>query len=169
MKDKSTTSAWLDLSNMWKRIAAVIAAIGVITKFIVDLFHVDIAIVLPICSFVGFLILLVSWYVDRQTEHNHQELKEHIAESNNMISTMTKNIEDLKTISLDTRKDTLRIQLSMYMKSDPTNIDTILKLAETYFVKLGGDWYMTNEFMKWAKDNDVTIPPQVFDVMHKEN
>lgn len=161
-------SAWNDLSSSWKKIGAVIAAIGVITAFIVDLFHYDVKYVLPIVAFSGFILLVISWYVDKQSEHQHEELAEHIKESNKIIIEMNDGIKNLKDVTMETRRDTVRIQLSMYMKSDPDNIDTILKIAELYFVKLGGDWYMTNEFMKWAKQHDVVVPNSIFDVINSE-
>ena len=54
----------------------------------------------------------------------------------------------------------------MVMSHQPNNVDTILKLAEQYFVKLRGDWYMTNEFGKWAKEHDVTIPTNIIKAMN---
>lgn len=168
MKDKKEGTAWEALSSTWKKIAAVIAAVGVLSKFVVDLFNVDIKYVLPVFSFIGLLILLEAWYVDKQAEHEHKELQEHISEANKMISEMTEGIKSLNDITLETRRDTLRIQLSMYMQSQPDNVDTILKLAETYFIKLKGNWYMASEFAKWAKAHNIEIPPQIFSVISSE-
>ena len=50
----------------------------------------------------------------------------------------------------------------MLMQNQPENTDSILKLAETYFVKLHGDWYMSSEFKKWAKAHDVEVPEIIF-------
>jgi hypothetical protein len=50
----------------------------------------------------------------------------------------------------------------MILEQQPGNIDTILKLAEEYFVKLGGDWYMTSEFNKWAKAHEIIVPTSIY-------
>ena len=112
-----------------------------------------------IAGILGLTILLISFYVDKQTNYIREEIEEskkeeeskllkHTEESNRIISDISSSLDDLKKLSLDTRKDTLRIQLLMILEQQPENIDTILKLAETYFVELHGDWYMTSEFNK---------------------
>ena len=162
MKDEGQKTAWDDISRIWKRIAAVIAAVSLITTFIVKVFDTHPEKTLSYTSLGGIILLVISWYVDRQAHYIREELNKHKREASEFINTINTSLSELKTISLDTRKDTLRIQLSMYIKEDTNNIDAILKLAETYFVKLGGDWYMTSEFTKWAKKHDVVIPQDIY-------
>jgi hypothetical protein len=57
----------------------------------------------------------------------------------------------------------------MVLSQQPDNVDTIFKLAEAYFVGLQGDWYMTNEFVKWAKNHNIVIPPNIFKSMDISN
>lgn len=61
------------------------------------------------------------------------------------------------------RLDTTRLQLLILMEHQPDNIDTILSVAEYYFVKLKGDLYMTVLFNKWAKEHKVDIPTNIYD------
>lgn len=168
MKEEKRRTVWDDIASQWKKIAAVIAAIGVITTFIVNLFNTPADKTLICTSIGGFALLVLSWYVDKQAQYSKADLLRHEKDSQEIVSQLTSSLNELKAISFDTRKDTLRIQLSLYIKSDETNIDTILKIAETYFVILGGDWYMTNEFTKWAKKHDVIVPPSIFDAI-KDN
>jgi hypothetical protein len=165
-------SVWNDISKVWGRIAAVLVAVGVIATFITKVFNTPPEITYSVFAGLGITLLLISFYVDKQAEYTHNELAAHIKDSTNIRNEITSSLKDLKEITLDTRKDTIRIQLLMVMKDQPDNIDTILKLAETYFVKLEGDWYMTNEFNKWAKKHDVVVPINIITAIndnHKDN
>ena len=143
------------------------------------------------------MLLIISFYVDKQSAYLHDEIiayeqqarKDFIKaihedrdqmtqikeDSNNKITQLNSNIDKILEISNETRKDTVRIQLLMVLSHQPENIDTIFRLAEKYFVQLEGDWYMTNEFVKWAKDRNIIIPPNIFNsldiskYMEKEN
>lgn len=59
------------------------------------------------------------------------------------------------------RLDTTRTQLIMLMEHQPHNHDTIIKVAERYFVSLKGDWYLTSLFKDWAKREGVSIPDNI--------
>ena len=48
-------------------------------------------------------------------------------------------------------KDGLRTQLLLLILLQPDEQTEILKIAEHYFVKLKGNWYMTSVFSKWCK------------------
>ena len=175
---KEEKSAWDDISRVWKRIAAVFAGCGALAAFLVNGFGFPMDKTILYVSVLGVMLLLVSFYVDKQTKYIREEIKaskkdnddrliEHTKESARVVDSINTTLTELKDVTLDTRKDTLRIQLLMIMRDQPENTDTILKLAETYFVKLKGDWYMTVEFMKWAKANDIMIPDEVFKCLNK--
>ena len=55
-------------------------------------------------------------------------------------------------------KDGVRLQILFMMQFRPEEKGKILEVAEYYFHKLKGDWYMTDIFTEWLKDNDITIP-----------
>lgn len=170
MKKKTV---WDDIASSWKRVAAVIAAVGIIATGIVKIFNTPQDITYTVVSIIGLALLILSWYVDKQTRYIFDdmeickkelyiEFEKHKKESDMVVNNINTNIDKLIKISQDTRKDTLRIQLLMVMKDQPENVDTILKLAQVYFVDLKGDWYMTSEFNKWAKKHDVIIPQSIF-------
>lgn len=61
------------------------------------------------------------------------------------------------------RMDTLRLQLFFYIRHNPQEHYTILEIARVYFVDYGGDWIATDEFKKWAAQENVEIP---FELKH---
>ena len=176
-------SVWDDLSKIWKRVAAVLTAIGILATAIVKIFNTppEFTYVIFIC--IGGVLLIVSFYVDKQAQYNHEEIlnsekkaredffkvmkegeKKTLGlkkDSDEKIDKLTNLLYQLLDLSEDTRRDTVRIQLIMIMHHEPENVDSILKLAKKYFVELHGDWYMTSEFTKWANSHDVIIPEYI--------
>lgn len=53
--------------------------------------------------------------------------------------------------------DAVRAQLLILMNHYPDNESEILKVAEYYFQDLGGDWYITGLFTKWAAERGLDI------------
>lgn len=184
-------SVWKDITKVWSRIAGVIAAVGIIATFIVKIFNTQTELTYSIFAGLGVILLIISFYVDRQSKYNHEEIVSYEKkarsdfikvmreaeqktydlkkDSDNKIDNLSNCLDKVLKISQDTRKDTLRIQLIMIMTHQPDNIDTILKIAEVYFVELGGDWYMTSEFNKWAKAHDVIVPSNIYNIIKKED
>ena len=180
-------SVWNDISKTWGRIAGVIAAVGVAATFVTKVLHTSPEMTYSIFAALGILLLVISFYVDKQTLYLHEEILHYEGkarkdfteaihkdrelmmdikkDTNDKIKQINDNVDKLLTLSKETRKDTVRIQLLMLISHQPQNVDTILKLAEMYFVKLKGDWYMTNEFGKWAKEHNVTVPANITKAM----
>jgi len=189
-----TPSVWSDIVKIWGRIAGVIAAVGILATFITKVFNTSPELTYSLFAALGIVLLIISFYVDKQTEYTHQEIlryegkarkdfteamknqkeiqMEYKKDTDERINMFIKSVDKLIETTAETRKDTLRIQLLMIMSHQPENIDTILKLAETYFVDLHGDWYMTSEFNKWAKAHDVEVPSHIYtaiDDNHKKD
>lgn len=186
-KDKGPKSVWTDISKTWGRIAAVIAAVGVSATFVTKVFNTSTELTYSVFAALGIMLLIISFYVDKTANYLHNEIiayeqqarKDFIKaihedrdrmtkikeDTNEKIQNLTNNIDKILAVTNETRKDTVRIQLLMVLSHQPDNVDTIFKLAEAYFVGLQGDWYMTNEFVKWAKNHNVVIPPNIFNSM----
>jgi len=187
-------NVWNDIANTWGRIGGVVAAVGILATFVSKIWNLSPELIYSIFGGLGVVLLIISFYVDKQAEYTHQEIVkyEHKAredftkaldETKRMVQQNREDTErridlfreDVKTLldnTKETRKDTLRIQLLMILEQQPENIDTILKLAETYFVELHGDWYMTSEFNKWAKAHNIVVPQYIYeaiDTNHKNN
>lgn len=56
-------------------------------------------------------------------------------------------------------KDALRTQLMVLIKDYPDAKTDILRLGETYFSKLGGNWILTDIFAKWCEESGTQLPP----------
>lgn len=80
-----------------------------------------------------------------------------------------KNIEDLAKVVDDIRGDTIRLQLNDLIERDPQNIDTILKVAEFYFIDMQKNWWMASKFKKWAKQHDVEVPDHLLYIVNHEH
>ena len=72
-------------------------------------------------------------------------------------TTIENKLKPLRADINSLKLDETRIQLLLSMHDDPDNSDAILRVAQHYFVNLGGDWYMSAEFEKWAKAHRVNI------------
>ena len=190
-KETKPKSVWNDISRIWGRIAAVIAAVGVSATCITKIFNTSPELTYSVFAALGLILLIISFYVDKQTQYLHEEIVQYEQQARNdftdamhktkdemtkmkqdtnqRVDQLSQNIDKILELSKETRKDNVRIQLLMIMEHQPENVDTILKIAEKYFIKLKGDWYMTNEFSKWAKEHNVTIPAHLYDVIDNNN
>lgn len=65
--------------------------------------------------------------------------------------------ENMKTLS-KLERDSVRLQILFMMKFQPERKEKILEIAEYYFHKLKGDWYMTDIFSEWLQENGINIP-----------
>lgn len=55
-------------------------------------------------------------------------------------------------------KDSVRTQMLVMMSDYPEERNEIMTLAEHYFRVLKGNWYLTELFTKWLKDNKLQKP-----------
>lgn len=186
-KENKPKSVWTDISKTWGRIAAVLAAVGGAATFVTKVFNTSPELTYSVFAALGLMLLIISFYVDKQTLYLHEEIilyeqrarkdfydaiqkdRQEMAnikkESNERAEKLDTTIDKVLAVTEETRKDTVRIQLLMILSHQPENTDTILKLAEKYFIDLDGDWYMTNVFGKWAKEHDITIPVNILQAM----
>lgn len=89
-----------------------------------------------------------------------------------LIEAQNTKIDDLKAQGekrdreiKEIRLDTTRTQLYQKMDNDTHNHDTIFKIAERYFLDLGGDWTATVDFQAWADREHIKIPPAIAQAM----
>ena len=95
----------------------------------------------------GNLILFIKFLIERHDRKvEKKEEKENVA---------------IKETLRKLEKDGLRTQLLLLILMQPDEETEILKIAEHYFVKLKGNWYMTSVFSKWCKSRD--LKPEWFD------
>ena len=183
-KDNKNKSVWDDITRIWGRIAAVITAVGTISVLLVKLTNAPAELTYSIFACLGIVLLMVSFYVDKQAQYTYEKIDQvekdartdfteameaqkemqdtYKRDSDSRLESFREAVNEVINTTKETRKDTLRIQLLMLLQQQPENIDTILKLAQTYFVELHGDWYMSSEFSKWAKKHEVEVPQYIY-------
>lgn len=147
-----------NVKEMRAWVAGAIAFDATVTGLLVAVFSVDPVKTTIATSATTIVALAIIWLIYRSENRTHASLHQHIQESNKLREELKICMVDNRKALQEIRKDTLRIQLSQYIKDQPDNIDTILKIAEEYFVNLHGDWYMTSEFKKWAKAHEIEVP-----------
>ncbi|MDO4271918.1 MAG: hypothetical protein Q4C83_02995 [Candidatus Saccharibacteria bacterium] len=77
-----------------------------------------------------------SWFEDQVTANTNKRIDE--------LSEKISEIEDDNALSLK------RLELMTLIAHNPDNKAEIERVAYHYFVKLGGDWYMTRIYSEWA-------------------
>ena len=148
-------SALDDVKQMKAYILGVIGFATATTGILVGTFNLDPVKTTIATTATAIVALFLGWLVQKAEKRVHNELQEHIKESNELREELKECMVTNRERLDDIRKDTLRIQLSQYLNGQPENVDAILLMAEEYFCKLGGDWYMTNEFINWAEAHHV--------------
>ena len=92
----------------------------------------------------GNLFLFIQFLIER---HDRKKEKESDGE-----------LGGIKEKLLVLEKDVLRTQLLFMVLLRPEEQQEILTIAEHYFEKLKGNWYMTSIFNKWLTANKIAEP-----------
>lgn len=71
------------------------------------------------------------------------------------MAIIKKELKDIKKAQDDTNVRVTRIEITNLIRNDPTNIDAILQVAETYFIEQDGNAYVHSMFEKWAEEHGV--------------
>ena len=75
-----------------------------------------------------------------------------------ILAEMSKDIKELKLFNQEERLDLLRIQLMTLTHIHPENVVEIMQVAEEYFMKHNGDWYMSSLFKEYLAEHDMAVP-----------
>lgn len=102
-------------------------------------------------GFLAFIQFLIS---RRDRKQERAEDKEEKREEKNIEATLKEISEKLTK----NEKDTIRTQLLLLILIKPNEQTEILMLAEHYFKKLKGNWYMTSIFKNWLEEQNVGDP-----------
>lgn len=155
------TTVFDDIKEAKGLIVGVITFAATVTGFLVTVLDWDLTNTTVGVTGLAVLILFLGWMNMRSEKRQLAILQEHMETSEKDRKSLHEAFGRMEENQDAIRKDTLRIQLVMHIKDQPENVDTILRLAEEYFVHLHGDWYMTSEFYKWADEHNVRIPPEI--------
>ena len=94
-------------------------------------------------------------------------LKNHIDEATYTTQEFVGRLDSIDDVLLDIQKSTLRTEMNDEITRHPHNHDTILRMAQKYFVDLQADWIETDIFLSWVEaekqaGRPVNLPPQLF-------
>lgn len=87
-----------------------------------------------------------------------QFLITHHDKKKGVLAEIRKDIKELKQFSKDERLDLLRIQLMTLTHIHPENVVEIMEVAEEYFMKHNGDWYMSSLFKEYLENQGMDVP-----------
>lgn len=153
-----------DIKECKGYILGVIGFATTVSVFMVQVFHFQLEpTLIGVCS-VALCMLLIGFFINRSEKRGQIALEKRRQESLDRTNQLQDSLNEIKKLTLETRLDGIRTLLTMYINTQPENHDTILKIAQRYFVEYGGDWVMTDEFLKWAeRENEegrkVHLPP----------
>ena len=159
-----------DLKNLRNWILGVVGFATTLSTFLVTALHFPLEQTIGGVSVIALVFVIVVYLIGKSEQRALKAVKEHRQMSDGQIDKLTTAIENLTQICRDTEASTLRIE----MNDDPENHDSILKMAERYFVVLGRDWVETDLFLRWKEEEEqagrkVHIPPHLLDdVMAKK-
>lgn len=145
-------------------IVGTIAFDASVTTLLVTVFSVDMVHTTVITTIVTLVALAIIFLIHKSETRNRQELQQHMADSTTMMQSFSKDIDEIKTLLCENSRSTLRVELSHEMTRNPHNHDTILQIAEKYFIELNGDFYMTNRFLDWTEQEKVHVPHSLLEL-----
>lgn len=96
-------------------------------------------------------------YKAKELEQIQQIIRAEIALIEAELAETKRQLQDLQDSLQDNNIQTARIDLNTAIEHTPHEHEAILKLAEHYFLDLGGDAWMSGKFRKWANDKGVDI------------
>lgn len=139
-----------DLKECKGYILGIIGFATTVSVFMIQVFHFQLEpTLIGVCS-VALCMLLIGFFINRSEKREQTALAMHKQESSERTKHLQDSLDEIKKLTLETRLDSIRTLLTMYINTQPENHDTILKIAQRYFIEYGGDWVMTDEFLKWA-------------------
>ena len=163
-----------DLKNLRNWILGVVGFATTLSTFLVTALHFPLEQTIGGMSMIALVFVIVVYLIGKSEQRALKAVKEHRQMSDGQVDRLTTAIENLTQICRDTEASTLRIEMNDEIHRHPENHDTILKMAERYFVVLGRDWVETDLFLQWKEDEEqagrkVHIPPHLLDdVMSKK-
>lgn len=152
MNEKQTV--FEDLKDCKGYILGVIAFATAVGTFMVEIMGFDKEPSISGVACVTVCMLFIGFLINRSEKRQRMALEAQKRESDQRAEKLDKSLKELKDLTIENRLDGLRTLLTMYMNTQPENHDTILKIAQKYFIEYHGDWVMTDEFLKWAENEN---------------
>ena len=115
----------------------------------------------------AILMLLIVYLINKAEDRNAKRLSSHIDESTQMIKGFSTRLDNVDSALLEIQRSTLRTEMNNAIFRHPENHDTILKMAERYFLPVeqggcNGNWVASDTFQLWAeKENELGRPVKI--------
>ena len=147
-----------DLKSLRNWTLGIIGFATTVATVLVQAFHFRLEpTVIAVAGFACALILIV-FLIQRSEDRTNKMLQDHITTADAKVDEIQATLDEIKSITLENQRASLRIELGNEIKRHPENHDTIFKMAERYFCELQGDWYMTSKFLSWAENEKIKLP-----------
>lgn len=137
-----------------------------VSAFLVEVCEFNPERTLLIVAGFAMTMIFMGLFLQRSENRQYANVRKHESDVKLVTDKYDQTLKDLHELAIQTRLDTLRVQLTQYYQYSPQNHDTILKLAEKYFLEMHGDWVATDEFGRWItseskKGRPVTVPHEL--------
>lgn len=152
-----------DIKESKAYILGVIAFATAVAGFLTQIWHFAPEPTVLIVAGFAILILFLGDLIKRSEKRQEQALKSHEDISSKQVQQILDSLQRLENGNLENQRSCLRIELTNEIKRHPQNHDTIMKIAERYFMPveeggLGGDWYLSSVFLEWAEKEGIRLP-----------
>lgn len=96
-------------------------------------------------------------YKTKELERFREVIKSEVAPIKSDLAETQHQLQALQDSLQQNNVQTARLDLNTAIEHTPHEHESILKLAEHYFLELGGDAWMSGKFRKWANEEGVDI------------
>lgn len=147
-----------DLKTLRNWVLGVAAFATSISTFLVQALHFRLEPTLLVVLAFSVLIIVIVLLMNRVERRQEEKLESHINYSETNTAKLNNRLDFIDKVLLDIQRSTLRTEMNNEIARHPENHDTILRMAQRYFlpVKDGGldaDWVQTDLFLTWV-DNE---------------
>lgn len=143
-----------DIKTSKGYIMGVITFASAVGAFLTQIMHFKTEPTVITVACFAVMIIYLSWLIDKSEKRQLSRFERHREKVQKWLEEYDASLNRLIECAKETRLSTLRMEMSSAIYRTPENHDTILKYAEKYFVKLGGDWVQTDVFLQWANDEN---------------
>ena len=167
-----------DIKTSKGYIMGVVTFASAVGAFLTQIMHFKTEPTIITVACFAVMIIYLSWLIDKSEKRQLSRFERHREKVQKGLEEYDASLNRLIECTKETQLSTLRMEMSSTIYRTPENHDTILKYAEKYFVKLGGDWVQTDVFLQWANDENkkgrpVHIPMNIMSAVsnlhHTEN
>lgn len=167
-----------DLKTLRNWILGVATFATSISTFLVQALHFRLEPTLLVVLAFSILIIVIVFLINRVEKRQEEKLESHIKHSETNTTKLNNRLDFIDKVLLDIQRSTLRTEMNNEIARHPENHDTILRMAQRYFLPveaggLGANWVQADLFLSWAekenaKGRPVHIPVDLSQAVAKE-